>query len=85
MAKITVAEDAGGEALELAREQVLDVSAGFGVYEGGETWPSCSVRRLTNVWLDHVALVSNPTYPDARVLTVRRGTPDLDKVLAGAR
>jgi phage head maturation protease len=36
----------GDEALELAREQVLDVSAGFGVYESGETWPSARVRRL---------------------------------------
>jgi HK97 family phage prohead protease len=61
----------GDEALELAREQVLDVSAGFGVYENGEIWPSAGVRRLTNVWLDHIALVSNPAYADARVLAVR--------------
>jgi hypothetical protein len=28
------------------------------------------VRRL-RLWLDHIALVSNPAYPDARVLAVR--------------
>jgi HK97 family phage prohead protease len=60
----------GNEALELAREDVLDLSAGFGVYEGGETWPSTNVRRLTKIWLDHISLVSNPAYPDARVLAV---------------
>jgi HK97 family phage prohead protease len=75
----------GDEALELAREQVLDVSAGFGVYENGETWPSARVRRLRKCWLDHVAMVSNPAYAGARVLAVRRGTPNLDRVLAGVR
>jgi HK97 family phage prohead protease len=61
----------GDEALELAREEVLDVSAGFGVYENGKSWPSARLRRLTACWLDHVALVSNPAYADARVLAVR--------------
>src|SRR5262249_49961642 len=85
-ARLKLAKTRGGDqAPELAREQVLDVSAGLGVYENGETWPSTRVRRLTNAWLDHVALVSNPAYTDARVPAVRRGTPNLDRVLADVR
>lgn len=78
---------AGDETLELAQEEILDISAGFAVREGGETWPSQNLRLLHKLHLDHIAMVSNPAYPDARVLSVRDDeasrTPNLDRVLAG--
>ena len=67
--------DAGDETLALADEGLLDASAGFGVPNGGEHWPERGLRRLTRVWLDHIAMVPDPAYKDAKVLSVR-GEPD---------
>jgi HK97 family phage prohead protease len=80
---------AGDETLELANEGVLDASAGFGVPDGGESWPERGLRRLHRVWLDHIAMTPIPAYPGARVEAVREQdqppetrvlTPNLDEV-----
>jgi HK97 family phage prohead protease len=81
--------ESGNETLELANEGALDASAGFGVPDGGESWPERGLRRLNRVWLDHVAMTPVPAYPDAKVLAVRDQdgllesripTPNLDQV-----
>ena len=62
---------AGDETLELADAGLLDASAGFGVPDGGEHWPERGLRRLTRIWLDHIAMVPDPAYKTAQVLAVR--------------
>jgi phage head maturation protease len=90
---------AGPETLELCAEDGLSASAGFALMrEGGavgppkpgaETWErGRTVRRLNELWLDHVAFVPNPAYETATVLDVRRvgdpavliATPNRDRV-----
>lgn len=61
----------GDETLALADEGLLDASAGFGVPRGGETWPERGLRRLTRLWLDHIAMVPDPAYQGTGVLAVR--------------
>lgn len=72
----------GDETLALCDEGGLDASVGFGllrrddgrVWEGAEVWErNRTVRRLNRLWLDHLALVPDPAYPDATVLDVRNG------------
>jgi HK97 family phage prohead protease len=84
VAKLFISKtDAGEEALTLADDRVLDCSAGFGLLYGkdgrvrpdAEVWETQNRRRLNHVWLDHVALVSNPAYPTAQVLSVRSDDP----------
>lgn len=88
----------GDETLTLCDEGGLDASAGFAllrrddgrVWDDAETWErSRTVRRLNRIRLDHLALVPNPAYPDAAVLSVRTAsaaahepgpTPNLDRV-----
>jgi len=78
----------GEETLALASEDVLDASAGFLPMPGGENWPSRDERRLTKVWLGHIAMTSEPAFEGARVLSVRSAgqpvsaTPNLDEVRA---
>ena len=60
----------GRESVELARDQVLDVSIGFQIPAGGEVWDGRSRRRITRALLREVALVPEPAYP-TRVLDVR--------------
>lgn len=79
--------DEGDMALHKAAEGVLGGSAGFGIFPGGEAWPSRNLRRLTKLFLDHVALTPTPAYPGAEVLAVRAeqpipvsATPNLDLV-----
>jgi HK97 family phage prohead protease len=80
VAELQIARTAAGdETLSLADEGLLDASAGFGVPDGGESWPERSLRRLTRVWLDHIAMVPDPAYKDATVLAVR-DQPDLAQV-----
>ena len=62
---------AGDDTLELADKGYLDASAGFGVPDGGESWPERGLRRLTRLWLDHIAMTPDPAYPTANVLAVR--------------
>jgi phage head maturation protease len=84
----------GQETLELCAEDGLSASAGFGLMrEGGavgpvkakaEVWErSRTVRRLNELWLDHVAFVPNPAYETATVLDVRGNTGAIPVVVAG--
>jgi len=77
---------AGPETLELCAEDGLSASAGFAlmreggavgrVKQGAEVWErSRTVRRLNELWLDHVAFVPNPAYETATVLDVLAMTP----------
>jgi phage head maturation protease len=66
----------GNETLSLAAEGMLDASAGFVPIERrdgkpGEEWPERNRRRLTWLWLDHIAMVPDPAYREARTLAVR--------------
>jgi HK97 family phage prohead protease len=70
----------GQETLELCEDDVLSASAGFGllrrddgrVWNDAEVWErNRQVRRLNRLWLDHLAFVPNPAYPDAAVISVR--------------
>jgi HK97 family phage prohead protease len=89
----------GDETLELCADDVLACSAGFGlmrdaagkVKPGAEQWSqNRTVRRLNELWLDHVSFVPNPAYETATVLDVRDGragdelepvsTPNLDRL-----
>jgi HK97 family phage prohead protease len=72
----------GDETLQLASEGLLDASAGFGVPDGGETWPEQGLRRLNRLWLDHIAMTPDPAYKTANVLAVRE-TTEPDVGLAG--
>jgi HK97 family phage prohead protease len=90
VAELQIAKtSAGDETLALANDGLLDASAGFGVPDGGESWPERGLRRLTRVWLDHIAMTPDPAYKAARVLAVREhddtsgdtvSTPNLDVV-----
>jgi HK97 family phage prohead protease len=71
----------GQDTLELCEDDVLSASAGFGllrrddgrVWEDAEVWErNRAVRRLNRLWLDHLAFVPNPAYPDAAVISVRQ-------------
>jgi HK97 family phage prohead protease len=80
----------GDDALELAADGVLDLSAGFAlmseddghgrrrVKPGAETWETSTRRRLNACWLHHVSMTSTPAYQDAVVLSVRDDRPDSD-------
>jgi hypothetical protein len=78
----------GDMALHRAAEGLLDASAGFAVMPGGESWPQRGLRRLSRLFLDHVALTPDPVYQGAKVLAVRSqepapptsATPNLDEV-----
>ena len=79
----------GDETLELANEGILDASAGFRPMPGGEQWPSSDLRRVTRGWLGHIALVPDPAYETANVLSVRSksdtvvvATPNLEAARA---
>jgi len=69
-----------------------DASAGFLPMPGGEKWEGRSLRRLSKLWLGHIAMTPDPAYESAQVLAVRHngsdgltdasvvGTPNLDVV-----
>jgi HK97 family phage prohead protease len=89
VAEIRIAQtELGDETLQLADEQCLDASAGFLPMPGGEQWPRKALRRLTKLWLGHIAMTPDPAYESARVLAVRSAeqppaaeripTPNLD-------
>lgn len=68
----------GDETLTLAQAGDLDASAGFNVMRGGEQWTSDRQRRrLTKLWLDHIALTADPAYPGAQVLDVREAETEM--------
>jgi HK97 family phage prohead protease len=84
----------GDETLEYASDGILDCSAGFAPFPGGEQWlEQRSRRRITKAYLGHVALVPEPAYESANVLAVRSSsssstsstaepvpTPNLDQI-----
>ena len=79
----------GDETLTLADDGVLDASAGYLPMPNGEKWLTRSSVRILKGWLGHVALVPEPAYEGAQVLSVRQKaepvgeptpTPNLDQV-----
>jgi HK97 family phage prohead protease len=96
----------GEETLALCDDDVLSASVGFALLrrDDGRVWDDAEVwersrltRRLNRLWLDHLALVPNPAYPDAAVLGVRNtptnslepvsrvATPNLDRIAFEAK
>jgi len=76
VAELRIAKtELGDETLALADEEILDASAGFLPMPGGETWENRSRRRLTRLWLGHIAMTPDPAYESARVLAVRTSDP----------
>jgi HK97 family phage prohead protease len=62
----------GDETLALAEDGILDASAGFLPFPGGEQWlEGRSLRRLLKCWLGHIALVPDPAYEGANLLALR--------------
>jgi HK97 family phage prohead protease len=83
----------GNETLELAHEDMVSGSAGFGV-RGSDQILDRPYRKIKRAFLDHIAFVAAPAYQGARVLAVRDGeqprsaadlpklvTPNLDEIL----
>ena len=62
----------GDETLALASEDMLSVSAGFGVPGSGQILER-PFRRIKKAFLDHLAFVESPAYQGAKVLSVRSG------------
>lgn len=84
----------GNETLELANDDMVSGSAGFGV-RGSDQILDRPYRRIKRAFLDHIAFVAAPAYQGARVLAVRDEgerltgadaprlvTPNLEEVLA---
>lgn len=68
--------DAGDETLQLAADEVLFPSVGFALanpHKDQELDRRSMTRRINRAFLDHLAFVGVPAYPDARVLAVRAG------------
>lgn len=66
----------GDETLTLADEDMLSLSAGFGVRGSDQVLDrnaegDLPVRRIKRAFLDHLAFVESPAYAGARVLAVR--------------
>jgi len=71
LASVRIAQtELGDETLQLASEGLLDASVGYRpkrvVWADGR-----SLMRVASAWLEHIALVPDPAYSDARVLAVR--------------
>jgi HK97 family phage prohead protease len=73
----------GDDTLGLAAEDMLSASVGFGINSrtGQILDRARRVRRITNAFLDHIALTMAPAYAGAEVLAVRSATPALDGYL----
>jgi phage head maturation protease len=66
--------DAGDETLQLANDHVLSPSVAFRMnnpYKDQELDRRTMVRRINRAFVDHLAFVGVPAYPDAKVLAVR--------------
>jgi HK97 family phage prohead protease len=75
LASVRIAQtELGDETLQLASEGLLDASVGYRpkrvVWADGR-----SLMRVASAWLEHIALVPDPAYTDARVLAVRAAEP----------
>lgn len=90
----------GDETLALADEDCLSASVGAAALPSGMVMDrSNKTRRINRAFLDHVALVEDPAYTGAKVLSVRDGhsaiidtaalpplvTPNLDEAVAEMR
>lgn len=65
----------GDETLALADEDMLSVSAGFGVRLSDQVLERRTMtRRIKKAYLDHLAFVESPAYVGAQVLSVRDTT-----------
>ena len=93
IAEVRIARtELGEETLILAEEEILDASAGFRPMPDGEEWNRDRTEvRIRRAWLGHIALVPEPAYEGARVLSVRQkgsesvteaSTPNLNIVRA---
>lgn len=81
----------GDETLRLAADGVLKASIGMVVRRSDQVVRN-GLRRIKRAFIDHIALVPNPAYRGAAVLSVRNATvapqvdekptPNLDAVLA---
>lgn len=83
----------GDETLELAKDGVLSASVGMAVKRSDQRWSAGNTKRqIVRAFLDHIALLPNPSYVGAEVLAVRGrdetgelwtppATPHLDEVL----
>ncbi len=84
----------GNETLELANDDMVSGSAGFGV-RGSDQILERPFRKIKRAFLDHIAFVASPAYTGARVLSVRDEeqprsaadlpqlvTPNLDEILS---
>jgi len=82
----------GDEALELARDDALSPSVGYGVRRGDYVLEKRSMtRRVNRAFLDHLALVSQQAFMGARVVAMRAApaptsleplaTPNLDEFI----
>jgi phage head maturation protease len=74
----------GDETLQLAAEDCLSASIGFGVdpQRGVIADRVTRTRRIIHAILDHISLVEQPAYAGAKVLSVRSITPNLDHYLS---
>jgi HK97 family phage prohead protease len=93
VAEIRIGRDPGKAwVLDDAADGILDASIGFAIDPAFEVWSENRTRRrVGKAYLDHIALVPDPAYEDAKVLAVRAGTvnhparpatPNLDQVRA---
>lgn len=80
----------GDETLRLAADGVLKASIGMVVRRSDQVVRN-GLRRIKRAFIDHIALVPNPAYQGASVLSVRnvgtspveeKPTPNLDAILA---
>lgn len=62
----------GDETLQLASDDCLSASVGFGVRAGDQLIDRGSkIRRIKRAFLDHLAFVPDPAYVGAKVISVR--------------
>jgi phage head maturation protease len=83
--------DLGDETLALAEDEMISPSIGFYVKSYGDVQLNrrTKVRRILRAFVDHLAMVEQPAYAGARVLSVRdrdgstepRKTPLIDEFL----
>lgn len=82
VAEVRVAQTPlGDETLELANEDCLSASVGFGV-RGSDQLLNRPKRRIIRAFVDHLAFTPAPAYEGAQVLAVRHGDERVDAATA---
>jgi HK97 family phage prohead protease len=63
----------GDEVLNLAKDDMISASIGYGTRKTTDVIvdKNSMTRRVMNAFLDHLSMVEDPAYEDARVLAVR--------------